>query len=254
MFPLAHLEFAGRLLGPLRIEEMLGAVFPDVVVAVDLGWEVTHRLGARLYSAAATARAEGHPDGEVLVRFARAALTHGADPAGLDFYGDVAYGGVDRGFAYQVARPLADRVAAACRLPAELGLWKAHNFVEMAVDLLVDEVHPGWGPSLVTALNAAAPRSCVSTFFDDALALPAGRMAACFARFPSFVAVADLSPLRLAQMYGVQVRAKHGVDEIDVVLAAALIEEAVDLVRPETDRFFETAGEGVARVLARFPG
>ena len=254
MFPLAHLEFARRVLGPLRSEELLGAVAPDVLVAADLGWDVTHRVGVRLYDRAMDARAEGHSDGDLLVRFARAALTHGADPEGLDYYGDVSYRGHDRGFAYLVARPLADRVAAVCRLPPELGWWKAHNFVEMAIDMLVDEAHPGWGEGLVRAFDAGGLVTAVSSFLDEALALPAGRVAPYFTRFPTFVALEQPTPMRLAETYGVQVQVKHGVDEIDVALAAEIIEEAADLARPVMDDFFAAAREGVARMLTRFPG
>ena len=254
MFPLAHLLFARQVLGSLTQEEMLGAVAPDVIIATGFSWDVTHRVSPRLYERAVAARDAGHPDGEVVMRFARAALTHGAEPEGLDYYGDIAYGGQERGFSYLLARPLAERVAVACGVPADLGWWKAHNFVEMAIDLVIDQTYPKLGPSLVQALRPGRRGVSIAMFLDEALQLPAGASSSCFARFPSFLALQRLTPRNLAEAYEVQVRAKHGVAEIDVAAAAEIIAEAVALVRPEMNDFFTTAGEGVGRMLARFPG
>ena len=135
-----------------------------------------------------------------------------------------------------------------------LGWWKAHNFVEMAIDLVIDQTYPQLGPSLVQALRPGRCVASIARFLDEALQLPAGVSSSCFAGFPSFLALERLTPRNLAEAYEVQVRAKHGVAEIDVGVAADIIAEAVDLVRPGMDDFFATAGEGVGRMLARFPG
>jgi hypothetical protein len=254
VFPLAHLFFARQVLGSLDGATALGAVVPDVLAAGGSGWNATHSMGLRLYEGAVIARDMGHLDGELLVRFARSALTHGADPPGLDYYGDLAYEGHDRGFAYLVARPLADRVAAACGVPPDLGWWKAHNFVEMAIELVVDAAHPELGASLQRALELREPAATVVSLVDEVLALPPGGAAACFARFPSFLTLERLTPQRLAQTYQIQMRAKHGVVAIDVVASAQIIVEAVELVRPVVDEFFAVAAEGVTRLLARHPG
>jgi hypothetical protein len=253
VFPLAHLFFARQVLGCLDDAAALGAVLPDAVAAGGSGWEATHGMGLRLYEGAVGARERGHPDGELLVRFARSALTHGAEPPGLDYYGDLAYDGHDRGFAYLVARPLAERVAAVCGVSPDLGWWKAHNFVEMAIELVIDAENPALGACLQRALELPEPAATVASLVDDVLSWPPGGTAACFARFPSFLTLERLTPQRLAQTYQFQVRAKHGVAAIDVAAAAELIVEAVELVRPVMDEFFAVAADSVTRLLVRYP-
>ena len=239
MFPLAHVYAIGRLVpgpGPLHV---LGAIFPDAVLTNSLAWEQTHRSGAALYAFLRGREPAGLP-------FAVGMISHGCTPPGLDYYGDEQYGSFERGYSFEEARPYADRVAEVCRLPAEMGWWKAHNFVEMALEWLLARRDPSLGRQLHEAFATAAEGPdahpplarlvpCLAAFFGqdgDSLlhSLPA---------MAPFLAMGEMTPDILAERYQRQVRLKHGVEAIEVGGAAALIEEIAVAIQPRCWAFLE---------------
>lgn len=237
MFPLTHAYAVGQLVseaGPLHI---LGAIFPDAVLINKLSWEQTHRCGAALYTFLQERAPAGLP-------FAVGVITHGVVPAGLDYYGDQQYGSFERGYAFEEARPYAARVAAICRLPAAMGWWKAHNFVEMALEWLIAGRCPGLEAQVRQAFDQADDLAFLSPHLAAFFRCRDLDLVAGLTAMLPFLALENISPAALAERYQRQVRLKHGVEAIAVDEAADLIEELAAAIQPRCWDF-------MADVLAR---
>jgi hypothetical protein len=240
---LTHAYAVGRLAPPAGPLSILGSIFPDAVLVNGLDWEQAHRCGAALYAFLAERAPAGRP-------FALGVITHGIAPAGLDYYGDQKYGPFEKGYAFEEARPYADRVAAICGLPASMGWWKAHNFVEMAIEWLVARQEPDLGPRVQEAFARAGELAFLSPhlaafFRRDGLDLVQG-----LAAMAPFLALEPATPATLAERYQRQVQAKHGVAAIAVDQAAALIEEVAAAIQPRCWAFLEQALAAMSATLA----
>lgn len=242
MFPIVHAYAIRRLVGRAGPLHLLGAIFPDAVLTNGLQWEQTHRCGAALYDFLRTRAPAGLP-------FAVGVISHGVAPAGLDYYGDQQYGSFRRGYAFEEARPYADRVAAICRLPPEMGWWKAHNFVEMALEWLVARRHPDLEAQARQAFAHSADLSFLSaplaTFFE----CPGLDLVQSLPAMLPFLVLEGITPAALAERYQRQVRLKHGVETIDVEAAAGLIAEVAEVIRPRCWEFLEDALDKIGGTL-----
>jgi hypothetical protein len=226
--------------GPLHV---LGALIPDAVLTNGLSWDQAHRSGGALYALLRERAPAGLP-------FAVGMITHGVAPAGLDYYGDQQYGNFEKGYAFEEARPYAARVAAICHLPASMGWWKAHNFVEMAIEWLIARQHAGLGPRVAQALAQAEKFGFLSAhlaafFGHDGLNL----LRSLPAMLP-FLALDPITPEALAECYQRQLRLRHGVETIEVDQAAALIEEVAAAIQPRCWAFWEDVLGKVGTMLA----
>jgi hypothetical protein len=244
LFPLTHAYTVCRLVpgaGPLHI---LGAIFPDAVLTNGLDWGLAHQSGAALYEFLGRRAPAGRP-------FAVGMITHGIVPAGLDYYGDREYAGLECGYSFEEARPYAAQVAALCRLPASMGLWKAHNFVEMALEWLIARQNPGLEGQVRQAFARTDELAFLSphlaTFFeredlDLVRSLPA---------MLPFLALEQISPDSLAERYQRQVRLRHGVEAIAVEEAAGLIAEIAVAIQPRCWAFLEDVLGKIGAMLER---
>ncbi len=232
MFPIVHAYAIHRLVGRAGPPHLLGAIFPDAVLVNGLSWEQTHRCGAALYGFLQERAPAGRP-------FALGVISHGVAPAGMDYYGDQQYGSFQRGYAFEEARPYADRAAAICRLPPEMGWWKAHNFVEMALEWLVARRHPELEALVRQALAHSADLSFLSPHLAAFFERPGLDLAQSLPAMLPFLALEDITPATLAERYQRQVRLKHGVETIAVEAAAALIAEVAEAIQPRCWEFLE---------------
>jgi hypothetical protein len=107
---------------------VLGSIFPDTVIKCCLTYDQTHNIGWGLYDYFSE-YAEEYLD------FAKAMVTHTVTPKGLDFYGDEEYGSGYKGYCFQKAAAIEKEVIEACNIPDKFGLWKAHNFIEMGIEM-----------------------------------------------------------------------------------------------------------------------
>jgi len=233
MYPLTHAYAVGRLVRPAGRLHVLGAIFPDTVLINGLAWEQTHHAGADLYAFLAARCPTGLP-------FAVGVISHGCTPPGLDYYGDRKYAAFERGYAFEEARPYAARVAEICHLPASMGWWKAHNFVEMAIEWLLARQHPHLRRRVQQAL--ADPVGLDSPGAELVGSLPA---------MAPFLTLETVTPATLAERYQRQVRHRHGVCAIEVARAAALIEEIAGAIQPRCWAFLEDALGRIAATLER---
>ena len=243
MFPYAHICFAGDILGKTNDEIILGAVFPDTVIAGFLEHSVSHHQSAALHR---------YLNGlGILTDFSQAVITHGTTPEGLDYYCDEKYLNGEKGYAFEVSRPLTEKVIKSCNLPEEMGWWKAHNFIEMAVDLWLYERRPEFQGYLKRALDnrtmILAISHVLSPFFD----IPVGKLAMSFPVYGEHVLTDEVTPEGLADKYAMQTAKRHGI-EIDTTAAVKVIEEAVDIVDRTFPDFISHCEQRVAAMMKSF--
>lgn len=243
MFPYTHICFARDVLGRLNHEIVLGAVFADTVITGPLAHEDTHRRAGELFTYLSGLGC--HRD------FALGALTHSVVPAGLDYYCDEKYLDNERGYAFETARPLVPRVISCCRLPEEMGWWKAHNFIEMAAELQVYRHRGDVYPILREALTDHELTSQLSTSLAGFYQVPAAELAKSFPAYAGYVLLDEVTPYALAEKYNRQMEQKHDIS-IDIHGAAELIEEGLALVEGSLPEFWQYCTNRVKKLLKTF--
>jgi hypothetical protein len=240
LFPYTHICFAGDVLGELNNEIVLGAVFPDTVIAGFLEHAQTHQQCGEIY--------RYFTEAGLFNNFAAAAITHGTTPEGLDYYCDEKYLDFEKGYAFEMARPLVKKVVKCCRLPDRMGWWKAHNFVEMAAELWLYARRQEYHGYLARALDDRPLIRALSRPLASFYGLSAAQMVESFPIYGECVLIAQVTPLDLAGKYGEQTARKHGIG-IDVPAAAEVIEEALGIVDRTFPEFFKTCRQRVRNLI-----
>lgn len=251
MFPIAHGWLLAELTEQPAAAAYLGCVWPDMLFGSPLAHPQSHQSGAGLL-----AFARGLPAGaerDEFMAFVRGVITHGSEPHGFDWFSDEGYGeesGRARGFAFQRGEPLAQRAAKACDVPEEMGLWKAHNLIEMSFET-----------PLYTA-NPQAAHALTAACFDEPLmariAAPLGRyfqhepeaLAESMRRYAEMVTLTPTTLDALGEAYAHQTRYRHAGSQPDAHAIADLIGEAQRLVAAERDDYLSTCLAGVRATLA----
>lgn len=241
MFPITHIWFSRRILGYINNITALGSVFPDTVIKCCLTYDQTHNAGWGLYD-------YFKKHSEEYLDFTRAVVTHTVNPKGLDFYGDQEYGDGYKGYCFQKAAGIEKEVIAACNIPEKFGLWKAHNFIEMGIEMNITDSEKG----LVDIFNKAlSDRHLVlelSSHLDKYFGLQDRSVADCFSKFTDFMELKDLSSLALANRYNTQMQAKHGIN-IDISKCSDIIEKSRTIVQKDFDSFIDYCTEKVETML-----
>lgn len=244
MFPYTHICFAKDVLGRLNHEIILGAVFADTVITSPLAHEDTHRRAGELF--AHLNQLGCHRD------FALGAITHSVVPAGLDYYCDEKYLDYERGYAFETARPLVPQVISCCRLPEQMGWWKAHNFIEMSTEL---DFYLRRGEDYHLLREALADHELterLSRVLADFYQIPAAELADSFPSYGSFVLLDKITPLTLAEKYDRQMQQKHSIS-IDLPGAAGIIEDGKNLIESNLAKFWQYCTEQVKGLLGVMP-
>jgi hypothetical protein len=239
VFPIAHCWLLESVVPAPLAAHRLGAVWPDMLLESPITHADSHKRGRDLLDFARARVAAGAPGAGELAAFAVGVLTHGSEPHGFDWYSDEAYDDPDpngRGYAFQRGAPLAAETAAACRLPAEMGLWKAHNIIEMACDQRLYSADRTLAGRFLAALGDGALVERITGHLAAFYGKPADRLAASIGNFATWWAPPE-SPAVQARIYAHQVVVKHHVANPDVPALAALIERAEALVAPDAAAF-----------------
>jgi hypothetical protein len=229
MFPITHIWFSRRVLGYVNNMTVLGSVFPDTVIKCCLAYDQTHNAGWKLYDYFEK-QSEEHLD------FVRAVITHTVNPKGLDFYGDEQYGDGYKGYCFQKAVEIEKEVIAACNIPEKYGLWKAHNFIEMGIEMNIADSEKGLMDIFNKGLSDTSLIKALSTHLDRYYRLQDRSVADCFNKFINFMELKDLSSIALANRYNIQMQAKHGIN-IDISTCGQIIEKCRAIVQEDFEDF-----------------
>lgn len=252
MFPVAHGWLLAQLVEHPTPAEFLGCVWPDMLFGSPLTHPQSHTSGAQLL-----AFARGLPAGaerDEFTGFVRGVITHGSQPHGFDWFSDESYGERPeaKGYAFQRATPLADRAATACDVPADSGLWKAHNLIEMAFERSLMQAN-------MEAAHALAA-ACADEELITRTAAPLGRyfghspdaLAASMVRYATYVSLAPKSLDDLAQTYALQTRFKHVGAQPDAHALALLLGEAETIIAADREQYLGVCLDAVRATLATF--
>lgn len=132
MYPLTHLYVTKNVLGDLSPALALGSVLPDILTSVGVIWREAHNQ-------------KNFSQKEMLL----GNLIHGIGLPGLDYYSDCAFQGQE-GFAFQYAQHLENDLTQ-LGIPKEHSLWRGHNFIEMAVEVNLNQTESDLWQELETA-------------------------------------------------------------------------------------------------------
>lgn len=229
MFPITHIWFSERVLGYRNSMTVLGAIFPDIVITKCLDYDHTHNCGWELYDYL-TGACSGCGD------FARGMITHTVNPKGLDYYGDESYGSGYKGYCFQKGSAVADEVIAACNLPEEFGLWKAHNFIEMGIEINIAESNQQLAGALHEALGDHNAIKTAASGLERYFELDENILANAIKSFTKFIDFSETNSRSLAYKYYAQTQVKHGL-AIDIDESARIIEKCRGLVQEDFDGF-----------------
>ncbi|MGQ9825426.1 MAG: hypothetical protein ACUVSK_10610 [Desulfotomaculales bacterium] len=240
MYPQTHVYFAERVFGVLTDALALGSVFPDVAAGICTDRQESHGRGWELLCAP-------FQDNEVFLNFVLGVISHGINPKGIDFYGDEKYLTYERGYCFEKARPLVKETIRACNLPSEMGWWKAHNIVEMGIELTVGSGRP-YGEILQKAFAnkelVEKISSRVANFYN--------RDPQVFYRriynFANYIDTSRVTPQSLASHYDIQMFTRHRI-HIDVNRVAGLILRAAEIVADDLDEFLRFVSSNLQKTL-----
>ncbi|MFZ5596246.1 MAG: hypothetical protein ACOY31_04450 [Bacillota bacterium] len=239
MFPQTHVFFAGQVMGKMNDAVALGSIFPDMAIGAGIDRDTSHGCGRELL--------KFMEDSPELRDFALACITHGVDPGGLDYYGDEKNHPSERGYCFEKGRVLVNPTIAACNIPREMGWWKAHNIVEMGIELRISACG-SFGQHLRTAFDnqPLIEKICRSLgeFFDRD-PMPFIRR---ISGFRSYIDLSSSTAESLAEKYQYQMYYKHRI-QINVREVAGLIRLAAEVVEDDVDKFFLDVTEKVKETI-----
>ena len=231
MYPLAHLYFAEKALQEFNEETILGSIFPDIAFFSGFDWHYSHSLGQDLWHD--INRSDGG-----MVNFCRGVISHGIVPQGLDYYSDQQYRDYEKGYCYEKARPLIDGVVEACNISAGDGWWKAHNFIEMGVELYVFEKRP----ELLRNLQEALSRPTLIGEICSKIAPSIGKERHLLERgyqfFKEFIERGPMDARSLALRYQEHIFQRYSISSVDLIQCEDIIERSKDIIIPDIHTFF----------------
>ncbi len=241
MFPLTHIWFSRKVLGYVNNMTVLGSVFPDTVIKCCLKYDQTHKEGWGLYDYFAE-HSERHLD------FVKAVAAHTVYPKGLDFYGDEEYRNGYKGYCFQKAAYIEKEVIIACNIPEEFGLWKAHNFIEMGIELNIAESERGLAKIFSQGLKDRLLIEELSSYIDGYYGLKNMSAADCFYRFKDFLELNEIDSNELSRRYNAQMQVKHGI-EIDISKCSDIIEKSRAIADEDFKDFIDYCVERIGNML-----
>jgi len=218
IFPLAHLYFAKKVVGQFHPLLALGGTFPDLGKGMGLDRNQAHAAGTDFYTWCLKHAPE-------LIPAAQGMIIHGVDPKGVDFYADEHWGTKERGWCFQQIEPFVPQVIKACAIPSEWGLWKGHNFVEMAMELVVQEVEPSLPEKMLTAAQDPVAKAALTQGVKHCFGLQEERVQSMFDLLPVIFSLEEVTARSLAEHYKENLIRMYNIQNADVLAMVELLEE-----------------------------
>jgi hypothetical protein len=243
MFPIAHAYLLERLFNDCSPIHYLGCVWPDMLFTGPLKHAQTHKQGWELLK---WTRQESRE----MIPFIKAAISHGTEPHGFDWYSDESYDpGAERGYAFERARSFIDRVIAATHIDPTQGWWKAHNFVEMSFEIDLGQKYPHLGPSITAACNDTALVNEVSKQLSHFFQVPVIDLTRNIREFPTTIAIDKPNSTDLAIKYAYQLQLKHGIENADISAMATIIDDIWEAIKGDREKFLKDVVSQVGNML-----
>lgn len=241
MFPITHIWFGEKVLGELNNMGILGTIFPDMVISGCFSHEMTHRAGWKLFDFLLA-------KDKAFMPFAAGTITHGVNPTGLDYFGDESFPGGEKGYCFQKAAFIKNEVIEACNIPEEYGLWKGHNFIEMAIEMEIYSENQYINTRMKNALNDVSTIKIIGKALAEFYTLKTEDVINCIEQFGKYVELEKPSPGSLAAKYDIQMKKKHGIN-IDIVKSEKIIQNSREIIKEDVFEFFSFTENEVTKVI-----
>ena len=246
MFPLTHLYTAKEVLGYENAMTALGAMFPDFGSVLGAGRNLCHEMGVDMWHYAMESDKD-HAD------FALGVLTHGTALPGIDWYADESYHGLRPGFCFQLGEEIAAEAAKACNLPPNMAVWKAHNIIEMAFDVITERKHPCIG-AFAYGLLVAPPETVCTGFLQNYLRCTKEDTVMMFRDVLAWHSFDGNDIEDMATKFIVSLERRHGITHCHLGELLKLIEKAVLLIEPLYDAFMTECLTEISANLQKLTG
>jgi len=222
MFPLVH-HYADKIISPLAEDHLMifGGLFPDLASGGGMERNFAHECGALFYEWCRKNAPEG-------LLMARSVICHGTEPKGLDYYADEDWNGGPKGWCFHEGKKYMDGVRKATPLGEDYILWKAHNFVEMGLELLVLEKEKTLCEELLAAIDDRSAAAYAADIFYGAFrdnGCVRERLKDVFLRAADIFAIEIVTPTTLAEKQAKSFVKRFGIRDANVPAMAALLEE-----------------------------
>lgn len=242
MFPMCHIYFASRVLDELSDYAVLGCIYPDMLIPHKLTRDITHYNTNGLYGF--------FKDRDSCMKdFAGGAVTHGVDMTGLDYYSDESYPGLDRGYCFERGREIEQDVIDCCSIPEKWGLWKAHNFIEMAFDLYLCNDNEWIMEKFNRAINNSEVVRHISRELEEFYNISASMFEESFRKFVDLVQYNGKDEHSIMERYAFQLKKKHDISNVNISKGASVLLEAVEIIKPDAQNFFMNTAFHVKEVM-----
>ncbi|MFZ5647031.1 MAG: hypothetical protein ACOY30_05360 [Bacillota bacterium] len=240
MYPQTHVYFAEKVLGKMNDAVALGSVFPDMAIGAGVNRDISHGSGLEMLQYLKT-----HQE---LYDFAMANITHGVNPGGLDYYGDEKNPPSERGYCFEKGRAIVKSTIKACNIPPEMGWWKAHNIIEMGIEMRISSTG-NYGQYLHSAFQNTRLIETVSKRLGDFFGQGPLPFVRRMSNFPSYIDLSNSTADSLAAKYDYQMYYKHRI-RINIAEVSRLIDLAAEIVDNDMEDFFRMTIKKVKNTLA----
>lgn len=242
MFPLVHYFVNREIYKTPSNLLILGGLWPDLAFGAGLSRDQAHAMGADFH-------AWCREQAPAALDLARGILSHGSEPHGVDYYADEFWPGYRKGWCFMQGEAYMDRVAAATGLPQDFIWWKAHNFVELAYELITHQHHAELSGQLMAALSDRDALSQVAGTLSAYHHREADAIIRMYENAPQTFAIAEISPHELARKQKQAFLTRHGHSGGDIAAMAALLGDMQRELEPGYHPFMRTLISLTANML-----
>lgn len=245
MFPIVHHRINKLIFNQTSPLLILGALFPDMASTSGYNRNEAHIMG-EVFASWCKLNAPWSMD------LAKGIISHGCNPFGVDYYSDEFWPGGEKGWCFQQGVPWMNEVASVTHLPENLIWWKAHNFVEMSLELLMIEEDPKLNSDILTAIDDQSAVKEVSQLLTAYAGLDQSKIAYAFNIVPEVFALAEVTPEILASKQGRAFRLRHQVYDYDQEQMAELLRSMSNALKKTADPFLKQVEKLVGEILSKY--
>ena len=218
MFTMTHMYFSFEFLDKNNAVT-LGAMFPDTFIFSPLTYQQTHSNAKKLVEFCVA----NYPQ---YIQFAQSVLLHET----LDYFGDKNWEGSGVGYCFINGRDLVSDIMRVYDTHDEsFATFKAHNFIEMAIQVLLVDTYPGLPELFREAINDIVLIDGLAGMLGDYYKVDCDVIKRSLLRFPTVVEYEDPSLRNMIAKSNLQTLIKNK-KTIDIDEGIKLISQAREIL------------------------
>ncbi|MFH1452728.1 MAG: hypothetical protein ABIH00_01955 [Armatimonadota bacterium] len=244
MFPATHLYILKKILKYPDDLNCLGSVFPDVMTSKRIKWHESHTGALSFYKSLPEHLKKKY------IGFFKGYFSHAVDTKGVDYYGDKKYKNFDTGYSFELGKKIEEDALNVCGVRKEASLWAAHNFIEMGVEIILTSEDKTLSPLIYNAVENA-PREIIK-FTAQYFKTEENIVKESLDRFLSVIPREAPDEAVLASKYAKVLKARHGVEKVDLNEVKSLIVEAKNIVKGSYKEFISFCVDNISKFINNF--